>query len=532
MHKVFLIATVCFFSLIVSGNELQLTQYEEIFPFGSGLVGIKSERQNSPTATIRLINLHCEEVKRIQIYLGDGHRISDYAIMGSRLYFRSFDANDNGGGSEVYFYDTSLTLISKKFLPKQSFEKKTTRTGSTETRFDMVEYYDRETILYRNGLLSSDKFTDDGLLFLKFNEATMLTGIFKDRYDLELADQKSPVVIYKLKWGQDTGIFPVNFDVQWTVKLPFKSVKGYRFYTYGKSAVFLYLVSKDGGRMRSYFYKLNPENGAIIQMIEVKLANRNIPWVSSAHYDESSGKLFIAGNYQSNKTGKMFDGYFVQSIDEKGKANSILKPFPVLPKNEMPEKWSEAPMLIADHFVKGKDGKFTLVCSFCYSFDEPDRKCKIGESYGPGRAIATAAIVLLDFDESVSEINPRIFMFEHYDENTWKVFYGRHTVFQAMNRFLEWPEEIHPFVFDIPANGTAEMICPNTIEKIDTAKNEEQVSYYVLSTTAGSEMKKTFDFTYADGIQLLKFFPGIPGESICLYSSGEKGDYLEIVKTR
>jgi hypothetical protein len=532
MKKSFLLFVSCFFALVIGAKEFQLNDKEDVFSFGDGLIGIHFDRKTDPSFTLRKINFQCEEVKMIKVVLGEGKWSCNYENAGSRLVIETY--NVKLGISDIYFYDTTLTLISKKSLTKEQVKGRYTRTGSTERKFDMADYYNRQLLMLSNALTPCDKFVEDGLLFLKCDESLMRTvpGGFTNAG--KVFDKDASAIIYRLKWGNNEGSFPINFDIKWSVKLPFQSVLGYRFYDYGKKATFLYLVSNDGDEMRSYYYRLDPETGEIIQKVEVKLANGAIAWASSFYYDENTDDFFVVGNYQSEKRTKdTFDGYFIGKINKDEKANYVMKAFPAIADEEMPGYWKKNPMMVASHFTKALSGKYTAICALYYSFEDGGGRNAQGESVGAGKVFIVAAAILLDFDNSLSQVEPRTFMFQHYDKNARKTGYYNNSTFQVMNGFSMLQSGFNAITSDISATGITEMIWFNSLEEYNTLMQEATYGYYVLSTAPGSELKKLFDVKENSGeeSQSQGYYKGAPGEVIWHFQSKEKGDYLQVVKT-
>lgn len=528
MKKKILFLICCLFAGTIFSKEFLLNDKEEVFSFGRGLIGVQCDR-GSASVCLRQINLQLEETKKIKLDLGEGKWTFNYEILGNRFLVETY--NKKLDVSDIYLYDTTLTLISRKKLTQEQIRSRYTRIGSTDSKFDMAEYYNRKTFMLSNAILPCDKFIDDGLLYLKCDESLMRTIPGGITNAAKVIDKNSRVVIYRLIWGNNDGSFPVNFDVKWSVKLPMQSVLGYRFYTYGKNGMFLYLVSIDGGEMKSFYYKLNPETGEIIWKKELKLSNGAVPWASSSYYDQQTDNLFIIGNYQNELREKeTFDGYFISSVDKNGDVKYVQKPFPTLPENGMPNYWQKNPMLVADHFVKGNSGSYTCICSYCFSFEQTGNMGKQGEPIGGGSMLVIAAIVLLDFDITLAKVDSKVFMFNNYDKNAPPNGYYGSTVFQVMNRFSLIHEGLHPQTSDMPGTGITEMICLNTVEEYNTLKSSNTLGFYVFSTATGAEMKKSFDYAPGGKTELRGNFSGLPGEMVWHQHSSEKGDYLEIVK--
>lgn len=528
VRKYFFSAIFCLISLTVFATEIQLNEQEETVAFGNEIVGIKCVRKPAASFTLRTINLQLQETAKTKEDLGEGKWTFSYNIMGKRLVFEAY--NKTLETSQVYVYDSLLNVISKRTFTKEQIHNRYKATGSTDSKFDMAEFYNRWVFNISNALHPCDQFLDDGLLYLKCDETLMRTVPYGITNAGKVINENSSTVIYRLNWGNDQGDYAVNFGVKWSVKLPFKTVLGYRFYTYPKNVMFLYIVSMDGDEMRSYFYQLDMESGDIVQTTEVKLPNGGVPWICSAQYDEATEKLLVIGNYQTEKRKKdIFDGYFLSVINNRNDAHYELKPFPALPENVIPRSWGKTPMLISDHFVKNKEGEYTCIASLTYPFDMTSGPTKNAPA-ASGRLIGLAAIVLVDFDISLGKIAERVFMFDNYDKDANPAAaYDLSTTFQIINRISLEQDVLFPFVSDISANGTTEILCVNTVEQHKAVTNEVTYSYYVLSTASGSEIKKAFDYV-PDGKMLWEgYFQGAEGQVIFRWQISEGENYLRTV---
>ncbi|HLG03460.1 MAG TPA: hypothetical protein VI731_07675 [Bacteroidia bacterium] len=486
MKSIFIFLLIVISTATFYSQEIVLPDRSTFTPFGNGFISLIIDKTKDQ-AIIKQYDQSLRVTKTISIEVTHSIYGPGYRIYGTRLVVYS---GNRKNGLNYNVYDIFLNLLYSTKLSTEQQKASIARSDNNNEKFEMADFYIRTSFFLNNGLIPADRYTEDGMLFLKFAEDLMPSP-----FGFYQKDKKVRTTLHRLTWAADEGN-PVAFEVKWSKVIPVDNIIGYRFEFLSIQELILYVAYSGDGISRYVYYRMDYNTGEIIQGIPIPITFENgaIPTVSGSTYDSLSHRLYVFGNFQTEKKEKYkYDGYFLISVDENGRQKSITKPFPEIPEGVIPKKWGDDQLLLADHFISGGNGNIKAIATLCYVCPFAPGQGTMGD-----RGLQVAGIVVIEYEEKTGKCESAVFTFPAYLKNITltAIAIDMHTTLvRIISRFTKDLENMRPVIAIDNSSKMIHVFLKNIDEMIRT---QFKIGVYSYTVGKNEEMHKIAEYVDDD----------------------------------